>query len=242
MNNGLIKPLTASQTRSGLFIHLSSFPKSVGDSILSTDEENRARSYRFELDRQKYRHARSFLRQVLSAHTGVPPLALSISPDRSGRPHLTGQSLDFNMSRTEGLAIVAVSKCRVGIDVELIRPIDEMDEILQDHFTAEERSCLDALTGRPRMTGFFRLWTAKEAITKATGEGLEAPLGQIGFQLDGARTIHAEGRGSYAPGRWWISALDIGPSHICTIATEAAPSAIQLIRSDSCKGTSDTNM
>lgn len=225
-----------SKTRPGISLHLSPCPGPMGRRTLSAAEEERARSYRFDADRQRFRQARSFLRHVLSIYTGESSSTLLIAEDHRGRPQLIGQDLDFNASRTDGMAIVAVSSLRIGVDVERVRPMDEMREIIEDHFTGSEQALLGTLSPKARTAGFFRLWTAKEAITKATGQGLTAPLGQIGFRLDGPRTVHVEGCDPYMPGQWWIGAFNLGPDLICTIAAEAAPSAIQLIRSDSCMG------
>jgi 4'-phosphopantetheinyl transferase len=93
-----------------------------------------------------------------------------------GKPALAlaepGVDLRFNYSHSNGLAVYAVAVRRdVGVDIERIRPVAEMDGIAESILTARERLSLDH-AAEYRLEQFFHLWTAKEAVLKTTGEGL----------------------------------------------------------------------
>ena len=82
-----------------------------------------------------------------------------------GKPYLPGlPSVKFNISRTSGLALIAVAMdVEVGVDVERLRPIPEWREIAGRYFPA---------AGVADEREFFRHWTRLEAQVKAWGVGL----------------------------------------------------------------------
>jgi 4'-phosphopantetheinyl transferase len=101
-----------------------------------------------------------------------------------GKPSLAGPSinprLQFNMSHSHELALCAVSLVReVGIDVEYMRPMPEAESLAKRFFAEAEHALIQALSIEEQAHAFFRLWTAKEAYLKATGQGLGHPLEQV---------------------------------------------------------------
>jgi 4'-phosphopantetheinyl transferase len=69
----------------------------------------------------------------------------------------------------------------VGIDVEEIGQHDpaELERLAVDVLAPEEQAALAQLTDRDRVRGFLTYWTRKEALVKATGDGLSAPLDNV---------------------------------------------------------------
>ncbi|GAA0438594.1 4'-phosphopantetheinyl transferase family protein [Streptomyces luteireticuli] len=138
------------------------------------DGRDRARGRRIlgETDRQRFLAAWVLTRLVLGERLGVDPAMLSFDRtcahcgDRThGKPvvETAGVGPDFSLSHVGGLAVVAVSDRAVGVDIE--------------DATAGEQPLASALTERERATclsytDFARLWTRKEALLKAVGEGL----------------------------------------------------------------------
>src|SRR5208283_6416 len=103
-----------------------------------------------------------------------PMLATSASSD----------TLDFNVSHTAGLALLAFARGRkIGIDVERIRRDFGTAEIAERFFSKAERAALRELPQEQRHEAFFRCWTRKEAFIKALGEGLSHPLDQFDVSL-----------------------------------------------------------
>jgi 4'-phosphopantetheinyl transferase len=85
--------------------------------------------------------------------------------------------LFFNVSQCENLAVIAISRdVELGVDVERIRPMQNMPSIAARFFSADEAAALENLPSDARSEAFFRCWTRKEAVTKAHGSGLSTPL------------------------------------------------------------------
>ncbi|MGH3328523.1 MAG: 4'-phosphopantetheinyl transferase family protein [Streptomycetales bacterium] len=73
--------------------------------------------------------------------------------------------------------MVAVTRgVPVGVDVEGLRP-DRDHLVLADHVLSPfERCALRRLPKVDQPAGFLRYWTRKEAVLKASGDGLAVPL------------------------------------------------------------------
>jgi len=146
-------------------------------SYLSPDETARARRFHFEEHRRRFIAGRGILRRLLGTYLELNPQKLRFCRRRYGKPFLppaTGStSLSFNMSRSEGLALFALTRNRaVGIDLEKIRPLPDAEPIARSYFHPDEFSYIRALPEKDQTRGFFDIWTRKEAYLKAIGRGL----------------------------------------------------------------------
>ena len=144
---------------------------------------------------------RSATRAVLAATLGTDPDRLAIErwcghcgSAGHGRPVLIGRPVDFSVSSSHGLAVVAVSDASVGTDVEILRE----DSVVVDRaLTDGERLRLAELPPGDRVRGFLRLWTAKEAVLKVVGRGIggdPAVVDVFGLVSDNAVRTVDDGR------------------------------------------------
>jgi 4'-phosphopantetheinyl transferase len=135
--------------------------------------------------------ARVLLRLALSHATAheVEPSAWQFEPGASGKPIVApGLPLvNFSVSHTRSLAVVVASRCfDVGIDVEATDQEADADVVNASLVPSEQRA-LAALSPTQRAREFFRFWTVKEAYTKMTTRGIDAPFSQIETSLDPPR-------------------------------------------------------
>lgn len=120
---------------------------------------------------------------------------LRILPDDRGVPCPFGSEgplpWSLSLSHTEGFAAAAIAPrpALVGIDVE--RPIPDPALVAQDYFTARERSFLGSDGDRASRIAAV-VWSAKEAASKALGEGLRLSL----------LAMEVGDPGSLEPSRW----------------------------------------
>lgn len=162
-------------------------------SWLSPDDLVRAASLQRPEDRDRAARSRAFLRAVLAAHVGVEPADIRLCATPRGKPFLAARGPFFNASRARNLAAVVVSQsCAVGVDIEEAGrlPADRtaFAELVDSCCQAGEA---DAILRAPDpRQAFLRLWTAKEARMKLTGEGLSlAPRDiLVSFLADGTAT------------------------------------------------------
>jgi 4'-phosphopantetheinyl transferase len=150
------------------------------ESLLSPDEIERAARFRFEHLQRSFILARGALRVLLGRYLNTAPRELEFSYGSKGKPALAAphiSQLQFNASHSGGLALFAFTMdCELGVDVESIRRMPDIEDVAKRFFCAEETAELMSLPAAEREHGFFLCWTRKEAYIKATGEGLSMPL------------------------------------------------------------------
>jgi 4'-phosphopantetheinyl transferase len=156
---------------------------------LSIDERARAGRYYFEKDRKRFIIRHGILRMILGRYLRAEPSELKFCYGRNGKPRpadtFGNGPLSFSMSSSEGLALYAFTRNReIGVDVECVRDIPEMDRLVELIFSAMEAHVYRALPKHLKREAFFACWTRKEACLKVTGEGLSLPLDKFELTVD----------------------------------------------------------
>lgn len=121
--------------------------------------------------------AQKSLLTIASEDLQLPVEDICIERGEYGKPYVRDhEEWQFNISHTDGLIVIAVADCPIGIDVEKIREPDY--RIAKRFFTKAENEYIDSdVEGRD--VRFFEIWTKKEAYIKYTGKGLREPLGNF---------------------------------------------------------------
>jgi 4'-phosphopantetheinyl transferase len=142
--------------------------------LLSPDELARSQRFRFPQHQQRFVVGRATLRLILSQYLQESPARLQFQYSPSGKPELIESGgLEFNLSHSQDLMLCAVVlNCAVGIDLEQLRPVKDLEQLTQRFFASEESRRIRTLPEEARSSSFFQHWTCKEAILKTTGAGL----------------------------------------------------------------------
>jgi 4'-phosphopantetheinyl transferase len=200
-------------------------PKAVAERFvpyLGADEKERAARFQFEQHRNSFVIAHGVLRILLGHYLNVSPISIQFKFGAKGKPALAAPAdVDFNMSHSGGLAVFAfMAGCEVGVDVEHLRPLQDMHRIASRFFCSEEAAELMSLAAEQREQGFYLCWTRKEAYIKAIGDGLSAPLDDFRVTLrpgQPARFLHIAHDTSAAEA-WKLHDLQLGPNYSAALA------------------------
>ncbi|MBD2385097.1 4'-phosphopantetheinyl transferase HetI [Cylindrospermum sp. FACHB-282] len=153
---------------------------------LSSDEIARAERFYFQEHRQRFIAGRGSLRAILGRYLGIEPAKVQFDYQPRGKPMLgeifADSGLFFNLSHSEGLGLCGVSCGQIGVDIEYIRPVSDLESLAKRFFLPREYDVVRSLTAKEQPEVFFRYWTCKEAYLKATGDGL-AQLEEIEVSL-----------------------------------------------------------
>jgi 4'-phosphopantetheinyl transferase len=189
--------------------------------VLSPEESARASRFRFDHLKRSYLLSTGALRVLIGRYLGINPLLIRFKLGEKGKPRVSGQRLCFNASHSGSLALFAFTMgCELGVDVEEIRPLVDMNEIAQRFFCAEEAAELLSIPDGERCHAFFLCWTRKEAYLKAIGEGLSAPLDRFRVTLrpeETCRFLHLW-NDPLAAEEWNLYNLEPAPGYAAALA------------------------
>lgn len=200
------------------------------DPALDAPERARAARFAFPRDRRRYVAAHTALRRILAGYVGAPPAALPLRASDTGKPLLALPGAPaFNLSHAGGLALLAVGHVRaLGIDVEAVRPLPDADLLARRCFTPAECVMIAATAPQQRALAVMTCWTRKEALLKATGDGLGRDPAGIHVGADAVpRHVAVPRNGDAAPWSIALRTFRPAPGHIAAygVALGDAPAS-----------------
>jgi len=199
---------------------------------LSDDELLRAERSAFEEHRRRFVVCRTALRAILGGYLARPPGELKFHQGPHGKPRVdparSHQSIHFNVSHSDELALVAVSRQReLGVDLERVRPLDGIDDIVARHFSPAERLAFSRVPPTTRLATFYRHWTLKEACLKACGVGLSGGLARIDVTRAEDHPIRLPDVSGAGAGRDWTGrTIDPVPGYVAALVAEGTGASV----------------
>lgn len=185
---------------------------------LSENELTKVHLFEFEQARDSYIISQGALRILLSGYLGISPNLVKLGQRRKGKPYSIDEpNLYFNISNSGMLTVIAFSRdSEVGIDIEQIRPLSDLDEMITINFTTRE---IKFINGKPeeRTSRFFRFWTVKESYLKATGEGMRLPPDNLEFIIEKDRIRQLSVKGVFEQEDWNFKEFSTFPDYVGTI-------------------------
>ena len=147
--------------------------------VLSQWERARAERFSILRDKEDFIIRHGMLRMLLGLYVGCYPSRLDLSMGPNGKPelhsHFETDGVHFNLSYSGDVVLYGFTgACPIGVDVEQIQPIPHCERIARKTFSPAETESLMALPRKLRIDRFFDLWTRKEALLKAAGDGLRS--------------------------------------------------------------------
>ena len=185
--------------------------------------------------------SRAVLRLLLARYLDVPlaDVAIERTCPLCGRPHGrprlrapgdVAPPLQLSVSHGGDLLVLAFAAAGpLGVDVEPAVPAHEVGpELLELTLTPPERQRVLRAPEEERSHAFLQHWTAKEAVLKAVGTGLD--LSPLAVTLTSPPVRRATvTRPDGAPLDLAVRPLDLGPGHVGAVATTAEVGETRLL-------------
>jgi 4'-phosphopantetheinyl transferase len=156
--------------------------------LLDSTELSRCSSFAREADLARFVTGRLLARTALASLTGISPEEVQLRthcphcPGPHGKPRVVGaaEGWELSISHSGDVVVAALALgSPLGVDVELVEPWDGPDLPPEYELVLTDIERTEAQRARACLT----YWTRKEAVLKATGEGLDTPM--TDFTLSG---------------------------------------------------------
>jgi 4'-phosphopantetheinyl transferase len=179
---------------------------------------------------------RFFLRLLLGAYLDLPGKAVSINRSNRGKPVLDAtvhkEVLHFSMAKSEDRLLLGfATSFHLGVDLEPARrrafnPLG----VARRYFTDSEYSALAAMAPAELDAAFLRTWACKEAVVKASGQGIANQFCRFSVETNPARpAVVLDYDGEQAPG-WSLALMHPDTGFLGAVAAPFAGLRIQAFR------------
>lgn len=161
-------------------------------------------------DARRFALAHGRMREVLSTYLACPPRAVPLSARHAEPPAVVG--LCLSLSHSQDLALLAVSRSPVGVDVESTEnaPVEELGELAELTLSQRERTALGEVSAAERARMWLRLWSRREAVLKARPDALaKRAIGELDVLEDSVLDITVE---DLELGEGYVGALAHSPT------------------------------
>jgi 4'-phosphopantetheinyl transferase len=206
--------------------------------LLDEAEQSRHARYRRQEDKDRFLVGCALAKTVLAGYAGAGQDPAGIRFDRTcpqcGRPHgkprAAATGLQHSVSHSGDLIAVAVAHDPVGVDVEHSdrrrRPGShapaasdlDPDALARLVFSGAERAALATAHPSDQARDFLVAWTRKEAVTKATGDGLRVAFSQVVVAADAGPPRVVSWPYPQPPDSVSLLDLDPGPGYVAALA------------------------
>lgn len=189
--------------------------------LLSTDEVSRLNRFSFERDARRFAVSHAVLRRLLGRLLDMPPEDVAMRAEAHGKPVLKdgGKALHFSLSRSEERTLIGVAAQPLGVDIECLTTPLDVEALAKPVFSPRERRVFEQTRPESRQEVFFRSWTRKEAILKATGQGLSISPSAAEVLLAPGDGMACQAAVTCLGSHWQVDTLLPEPGYVGAVAT-----------------------
>lgn len=187
---------------------------------LDEAEQARYHAYVFAADKQRHLLAHSLKREILAKLLNKAPAQLKFQTESGGKPGLSGENLQFNLSHSgDWVALAFCHTHPVGIDVEQSKPLDYLSLLPSVKHPHDVLAWHEGSAA----TRFIALWSMKEAVSKCAGFGLSLPFSSLRLTASGDQAYNCALQEQH-----WQVRHDIRDAHHVAIALPALPTTTRI--------------
>ena len=156
---------------------------------------------------------RFFLRLLLGAYLGIPGKSVRINRSNRGKPMLDAAAhradLHFSVAKSHDCLLIGVATgVHIGVDLEPAgRRTHNPLGVARRYFSAAESEALAALDPGRLNAAFLRTWACKEAVVKASGQGIANELCRFSVETDLARPAAVVASENEPSEQWTLAVL-----------------------------------
>jgi 4'-phosphopantetheinyl transferase len=188
------------------------------ENLLTPEELDYANRFVHVLDKCRFVVGRGFLRILAAKYSQQLPQNVQISIGKHGKPKLINTpGIQANISHAGHWLLLVFGRGSeqepVGIDIEFMNQLFDYQEISKTIFTPSEHQAL-ANSASP-LPFFYKIWTRKEALLKATGTGISDDLCHVPA-LNGNHSVSASVIGD--AGAWVVQGFWVDDAHPAAVA------------------------
>ena len=179
---------------------------------------------------------RFYLRLLLGTYLGLPGKSVRINRKNRGKPVLDttvhDNRLHFSMAKSEDKLLIGFStSSHIGVDLEPAqrRARDAMG-VARRYFTPAEADALAATAPADRDAAFLRVWACKEAVVKASGQGIANQFSRFTVDADlsnPAAVLDFEGEDA---DNWSLALVRPGDNFLGAVAIQDSVTTVQAFR------------
>ncbi|UOK49130.1 4'-phosphopantetheinyl transferase superfamily protein (plasmid) [Bacillus tropicus] len=198
----------------------------------STERQAKIKHYVRQEDSIRTLFGELLIRAIIKRERGITSKGLFLSYNKYGKPYFRDvPNFHFNISHSGKWLVCATDNNPIGIDIELIKPIDL--RIAERFFTTEEYQHLKKQHEYNQLSCFYDFWTLKEAFVKAIGKGLIVPLNSFSFSIK--KTKEFVLNCNFMSHSFWFKQYEIDPQYrlsVCSMGGNAESGIIQIPYND----------
>jgi len=160
-----------------------------------------------------------FIRKILSEELECDLNAIKITTNKYGKPFLKGKKRHFNLSNSKDLMLLATDSDSVGVDLEYIAPIEDLDYLITN-FSHDEKKFLLSKNKKKQLEHFYELWTLKESYIKALGCGLNRSLNSFSILFKTKKIILSDFQNPKFNKLWFFKKYNLYGQYKCAVCSK----------------------
>ncbi len=195
--------------------------------FLTEADELKIKKFIFEKDRIVHTISAGVLENILSRYLPDRKNNINISYNEYGKPFIDNMdgetNITFNLSHSGDLILYAITDNRnVGIDVQEIREINSIDDIVESNFSEKEIAVFNSLPAELKLKAFYTCWTRKEAYIKAHGKGLSYPLNKFTVSIIPEEDAELLSDENCSVSDWFLKDIMLSEGYAAAVAVEGS--------------------
>lgn len=189
----------------------------IWQSWLSAEEKARADAMENPALRDRFIVSRGLRRKVLSECLRCAAAELAFHEGGGVKPRLeVAGGWDFNISHAGDFVALAVGQGAVGVDLERMRAVREIETLVARYFHPDEAAAWRMEPVERALEAFYVLWSAREAAMKYAGTGLARGLSLT--RVDPEILATGEGEASVGPARCRLRRVKAPEGYVLIVA------------------------